>query len=72
MYRPSSSRHLRFDSSSIVPFIIVRQRTLLIICGVADFLSTFRMTQQDGQEESDQQEDRDGWFVNWNRSGGVQ
>ena len=30
MYRPSSSRHLRFDSRSIIPFIIVRQRTPLI------------------------------------------
>jgi hypothetical protein len=30
MYRPSSSRHLRFDSRSIIPFIIVKQRTPLI------------------------------------------
>jgi hypothetical protein len=30
MYRPSSSRHLRFDRRSIIPFIIVRQRTPLI------------------------------------------
>ena len=37
--------------------------------GVADSLSTFRMTQQEGQEESDQQEDRNEWFVNWNRHG---
>ena len=38
---------------------------------VADSLSTSRMTQQEGQEESDQQEDRnDEWFVNWNRPHG--
>ena len=69
MYRPSSSRHLRFDSSPIVPFIIVRQRTLLIIWGTADFLLRVRLSQQEGQEESDQQEDRKEWFVNSNRPG---
>jgi len=31
--------------------------------------STSRMTQQEGQEESDQQEDRNEWFVNWSRPG---
>ena len=30
MYRPSSSRHLRLDNRSIIPFVIVWQRTPLI------------------------------------------
>jgi len=72
MYRPSSSRHFRFYSRPIIPFFIVRQRTLLIIWGSADFPSTSRMAQKQGQEESDQQEDRNEWFANWNRPGGVQ
>jgi hypothetical protein len=65
MYRPSSSRHLRLftsPSSASTPAPTAAPRR-------SGNGSSSRRTQKYGQEESDQQENRNGWFVNLNCPG---